>query len=133
MSGKHLNILLADDDEEDRELIEESILSVDPGAVLHQVNDGRAAIDYLEKYEGNSLPDLIILDYNMPQLNGAQVLALLNRMPRYKSTPKVILSTSSASFHIHECLANGAIEYFTKPNTKKELDAIVRKILAYGA
>lgn len=130
MINKIHKILLADDDSEDLELIGESILSLQPEAELHTVLNGRAVIDYLGKLKDNELPCLIILDYNMPELNGSQVLSEISH-PRYQVIPKVILSTSNALAHMHECKVNGATEYFVKPNTMSGLNEIVGKILSY--
>lgn len=128
-----LNILLADDDEEDQELIEEAIMNCAPNAVLHKVNDGKAVLDYLDALQDGKLPALIILDYNMPQMKGSEVLFELRSMPRYRNVPKVILSTSSTSVYIHECMSKGATDYFVKPNTQRELDNMAEKMLSYAA
>lgn len=129
MQQKPVHILIADDDEEDLELIEEAILELEPGAELHKVPDGKAAVEYLENLHDRQLPSLIILDYNMPGLNGSEVLLQLYGQSRYNTVPKIILSTSSASLYIHECKQNGATEYFVKPSTKQELDRLAANIL----
>ncbi len=130
MSAKYLNILIADDDDEDLELIEEAIRSVAPTAVVHMVKDGKAVLKFLDSQNGESLPGLVILDYNMPELNGAEVLSLIAQRGLYGAIPKVILSTSSAPLYIQECKKNGAAGFFTKPNTKVEFDLLVSRILA---
>lgn len=132
MTNKTHKILLADDDAEDVELIGETILSLAPEAELHTVANGRAVIDYLSKLRDDELPCLIILDYNMPELNGSQVLSEI-KQARYQVIPKVILSTSNALVHMHECKVQGATEYFVKPNTMSGLNEIVGKILTYCA
>ena len=127
-----INILIADDDEEDLELIEEAILKFEPNATLHKVNDGKAVLGYLEAVEDVELPVLIILDYNMPQMKGSEVLTQLHGRSRYEEIPKVILSTSSTPLYIHECKSKGATEYFVKPNTQRELDILAEKMLAFA-
>src|SRR5690606_26106550 len=119
-----INILIADDDAEDLELIEEAILSFKPNVRLHKVNDGKAAVDDLATLQDHKLPALIILDYNMPQLKGSEVLLQLGAQPRYDAVPKVILSTSNTAIYIDECKRQGAAEYFVKPNTQRELDLL---------
>ena len=123
-------ILVADDDEEDLELIEDAIMKLEPTAALHKLKNGNAVIEYLALQPDNALPGLIILDYNMPELNGSQVLSQIGKQVRYKAIPKVILSTSSAPIHIHECMNNGATEYFVKPNNIQDLNALAKKMLA---
>ena len=129
MLNKALTILIADDDEEDIELIEEAIMNTDKAVALHKVKDGRAALDYL-LHQDTSLPCLIVLDYNMPELTGAQVLSALCDEPRYQAIPKVVLSTSNTPRHIQECRDNGAREYFVKPSTASELNQLATKLVA---
>ena len=123
-------ILVADDDEEDLELIEDAILKLEPTAALYKLSNGTAVMEYLALQPDSALPGLIILDYNMPELNGSEVLSRICNQVRYQAIPKVILSTSSAAIHIHECMNNGATEYFVKPNNIHDLDALAKKILA---
>lgn len=131
MTEKFPHILIADDDEEDLELMEEAILGTESNALLHKVKNGKALIEFLQKTNPNQLPHLIIMDYNMPELNGAEVLSQLRSQPHYSSIPVVVLSTSNAPLHQQECKANGASEYFVKPNTLRELDDLAKKMLAF--
>lgn len=128
---QHLSILIADDDLEDLELIEDAIMRHNPSTILHKLNNGKSVIDFLMNRPDNELPCLIMLDYNMPELTGLQVLSTLKDNERYLHIPKIILSTSSTPIHIHECITNGASEYFVKPNNLKELDALMLKVLGY--
>ncbi|HEX6334709.1 MAG TPA: response regulator [Flavisolibacter sp.] len=125
-----LTILLADDDPEDLELIEQAIVSIEPGADLHKVLNGKAVIQFLKSRPDADLPCLIILDYNMPELTGSEVLSLLCRDQRYTHIPKVVLSTSSTPVHIHECMGNGATDYFVKPNNMRELTGLAERMLS---
>jgi CheY-like chemotaxis protein len=131
MRTKSFTILAADDDMEDLELIEEALLNASPEAKLKTVATGKDVMEYLSRQPDSALPCLIILDYNMPELNGAQVLAQISREQRYADIPKVMLSTSAAPLHIHECMANGAAEYFVKPNNMHDLNALAVKMLAF--
>lgn len=131
MYGFH--ILVADDDVDDMEFIEEAILSFEPQAVLTKASTGRVAMKLLEQCSDDRLPQLLILDYNMPEMSGAEVLASLYGVERYLSIPKIVLSTSSSPMHIRECKDNGATEYFTKPNTKAELNVLVKQMLEFAA
>jgi CheY-like chemotaxis protein len=77
------------------------------------------------------LPRLIVLDYNMPELNGAEILKELKRNPRYNGIPKIIWSTSGSELYKKQCLDSGAQEYFIKPSSMKELEVIARHLLTY--
>lgn len=131
MVYKSLTILAADDDLEDLELIEDAFASLEPDISLHKVTNGRAVIDYLNNRSDQDLPCLIILDYNMPELNGSQVLAKISKEKRYDNIPKLVLSTSSAPIHIHECMVNGAADYYVKPNSLRELETLAKKMLSF--
>ncbi|SHF19947.1 response regulator [Flavisolibacter ginsengisoli] len=126
-------ILLADDDIEDVELLQEVILSKEPEVNVHSVSNGKQVMEYLASCTDESLPGLIILDYNMPELTGSEVLSQMSEQPRYKFIPKLILSTSNAYIHMQECIKNGATEYFVKPNSMRELEELTDKMLGLYA
>ena len=129
MNDNSVSILIAEDDPEDMELIAGAILVAEPGAHLCKFSDGFSAVEYLRTRAEDDLPSLIILDYNMPGLTGAQVLRSISTEERYKPIPKVVLSTSNAALHKHECMRNGAAEYFVKPGSWKELNDLAKTIL----
>ena len=123
-------ILVADDDSDDQELLKEAISEIDPKAQAEMVYNGRDAVEYLEKCDDDSLPCAIILDYSMPKLNGAEVLAILFKNPRFDAIPKFVWSTSNSKIHIDECRQNGALNYFIKPDKTDTLYNLVREVLA---
>ncbi|MDO6430578.1 response regulator [Flavitalea sp. BT771] len=125
----HSGIVIAEDDPEDMEMIVEAILLAEPGAQLHKFSDGFSVYEYLHTRPDNDLPSLIILDYNMPQLTGAQVLKNISAEMRYGPVPKIILSTSNAQLHQHECIRNGATQYFVKPSNLKDLNNLARTMI----
>lgn len=125
------NILIADDDPEDLELIEEAILDAEPETELHKFTSGLKALEYLNGIPDAGLPQLIILDYNMPELNGAWFLSSIKMEERYRLIPKVILSTSNAPLHINECMNNGATEYIIKPDNMQALQALGKRLLSF--
>jgi CheY-like chemotaxis protein len=123
-------ILVADDDSEDQELLRDAIAEIDPEVRAEMVFNGREAVEYLEKCFDNDLPCAIILDYSMPQLNGAEVLAILCENPRFSAIPKFVWSTSNSKIHIDECKDNGALNYFVKPDKPDKLYSLVKEVLA---
>jgi CheY-like chemotaxis protein len=131
MADRRKHILIADDDLEDIELMESAIASIEPTASFHKVVNGKAVIDYLQRQDDNQLPCLIILDYNMPELTGSEVLAVICKDKKYDGIPKIILSTSSTPAYISECMKNGATEYFVKPDNMRALEKMAEKLLAY--
>lgn len=133
MSSKKKRILLADDDQEDLELLTEVLIQLDSETRLHTVNNGSLVLDYLEKAADDELPTLIVLDYNMPNMNGAEVLEQLCKNPRYQNIPKIIWSTSNNSNYIKECMEKGATTYFVKPATHKNLQEQAAEMLRMAA
>lgn len=129
MSGKQKFILLADDDREDVELLEEAITGLEPDTKVHAVTTGKMVLDYLENKVNGELPGLIVLDYNMPEMNGAEVLDQICSEVRYEKIPKAIWSTSGTSEYIKECMEKGANAYFIKPSNNKQLQQLAQDIL----
>lgn len=126
-SGKF--ILLGEDDIDDEELLKEIFTAVDPSYSLVFVNNGRNVISTLRSME--NLPCLIILDYNMPTLNGAEILMELQADERYKAVPKVIWSTSNSDTYKNHCLEMGAQDYIIKPTSMQALQEIARYMLSF--
>lgn len=133
MNVKQKRILLADDDQEDLELLTEVLLQLEAETKLHTVNNGSMVLDYLDKAGDDELPSLIVLDYNMPNMNGAEVLEQLCKDPRYQNIPKIIWSTSNNSSYIKECMEKGATSYFVKPATHKTLQEQAVQMLKMAA
>jgi CheY-like chemotaxis protein len=123
-----LHILLADDDEEDQELIRDAIIAEAPGTHITLVGNGEQALAYLEAHQ--PLPGLIVLDYKMPILNGVETLERLGGDIRYSSIPVVVWSTSNRQEYIDICLEKGAAQYFTKPNDPRELRRMITSLLS---
>lgn len=124
-------ILVGEDDLDDVDLLREVFLSVDDTYSLIFFHSGRQIIEALDQMPGNKLPCLIVLDYNMPGLNGAEILKKLKDSDRYNTVPKVIWSTSGSEVYRKMCLELGANDYFTKPSSLQELSQIARHIISF--
>lgn len=122
-------ILLADDDPDDQELIVHALTEVSPSFNLHIVNDGKEAIEFLTGVSDDKLPCLIVLDYNMPELTGAQVLHMLTDNRWYNKIPKIIFSTSGNPQYMEDCMQKGAAAYKVKPDNYTQLLLIAREML----
>lgn len=119
----HMNeykpILLVDDDEEDRMLIREAFNEIGAADAVHFETNGEEAISYLENNPG-ALPGLIILDLNMPRMNGTQTLRFLKSNERYREITVIIFSTSINPLEREACLELGAHSYVIKPTLYQE-------------
>jgi CheY-like chemotaxis protein len=129
MQGKQKLILLADDDIEDLELLGETILQLEPGTNLITVSNGSGVLNYLKKSADHEIPCLIVVDYNMPDMTGAEVLEQISKESRYKKIPKIVWSTSNSHGFMKECMENGASAYFVKPSTNQQLHEQAKEML----
>jgi CheY-like chemotaxis protein len=122
-------ILVGEDDMDDKEFFVEVFSDIDGSFYLEFVNNGRGVLNNLEKM-GGQLPCLIVLDYNMPEMNASEILMELKRNKRYDSIPKVVWSTSGSDSYKSICLALGAKAYITKPTKVKEFEDIVKHLIS---
>jgi CheY-like chemotaxis protein len=109
-------IFLAEDDIDDQELLAEAFAQLDNTISVKAVNNGKKAIAFLEELSSENNPCLIILDYNLPELSGAEILERLSQLQRYEDVVKVVWSTSSSPVYEKICLDLGAKAYLVKPN-----------------
>ena len=124
-------ILLGEDDADDEELLKELFASVDGAFSLVFINNGRRLVDYLYKAPDNGLPCLIVLDYNMPELNGEEILKELKRNARFTHIPKIIWTTSQSDLYKRRCLDAGADDYIIKPASVNELVETIRYMTSF--
>lgn len=128
MSETSKIVLLADDDADDQDLFREAFSQATPSVEVLAVSFGRDVLAYLRTCADTRLPSLMVLDYNMPDMNGAQVLELLSENERSRLIPAVVWSTSNAFLYKEVCKKNGAKDYFQKPHQFDEMIALCRKI-----
>ena len=128
-------ILMADDDPDDQILLQEALKENNiPNSVCF-VENGEELLDFLhkrEKFEGVEFsPGLILLDLNMPKMDGRQALKLLKEDPVLKKIPIVVLTTSRADSDILECYDLGVNSFISKPVNFAELVDVTREISNY--
>jgi len=134
---QNLLILVAEDDPDDRLLIQSAFEENNLSNPLLFVEDGEALMDYLcwqESYatrEDNSKPGIIILDLNMPRKSGRQALHEIKSNPELRSIPVIVLTTSSLPEDIQACYDAGANSFVCKPVTFEKLGAALKTIEEY--
>jgi len=106
-------VLLIEDDEDDQLLFREAIEELHISVKLHTAANGLEAITALT--QATQLPDLIIMDINMPCMNGMDCLQMLKTQPRFQSVPVVIFTTSQNPSDKQKSLALGAAHFCVKP------------------
>jgi CheY-like chemotaxis protein len=129
MEKKH--ILWADDDMDDLMLMRHVLQDIGQEYNIKEVNNGQEAIDYLENgKKTNNLPCLIILDMNMPVLNGKETLSLIKKDDVLKDIPLVFFTTSNSEMDRMYCKRFG-VEMVTKPPQYNNLKETVKNLLDY--
>ncbi|WP_435972077.1 response regulator [Streptomyces sp. Qhu_M48] len=123
------DVLLVEDDVADAMLIEEA-LSERGERNLVQVTDGVAALEHL-RAPGTRRPDLIVLDLNMPRMNGRDLLKVLKTDEALQTIPVVVLTTSSAPDDVNGAYSSHANAYVTKPVNLEEFEQAVQSIDAF--
>jgi CheY-like chemotaxis protein len=127
----NLQILVVDDDDADALMISEALETSDTQTTVERVADGREALDYLRRegrFADAHRPDLILLDLNMPRMDGRETLAAIKTDDQLKAIPVVILTTSGATPDIVASYQHRANAYVTKPFGLDDFEATVRQI-----
>lgn len=132
---KVIQILLVEDNEGDILLAKEAFKELTVQTSVTVVKDGAEAIEFLKK-EGqyatdNVIPHLILLDINMPRLNGIEVLAFIKNDDKLRSIPVVMLTTSSSEKDIAECYAKSANCFITKPLEFGKFVTVIQSIESF--
>lgn len=135
-SGRPITILMADDDEDDRDLARDALEGTQLGERMEFVIDGQDLIDYV-RHDGpyaeaaTPRPSIILLDLNMPRKDGRESLAELKADESLRQIPVVILTTSSDEVDVQNAYALGASSYITKPVTHGQLIEVMQMVARY--
>ncbi len=129
MPNKPLNILLAEDDEDDRFFFTEAIDQVKIKTELTVVNDGVELMEYLGNAE-NPRPHIIFLDLNMPRKGGIECLEEIRANKELNDLTIAIYSTSASDNDIEETFVKGANIYIRKPSDFKVLQKVISEVLS---
>jgi CheY-like chemotaxis protein len=128
-----VTILLAEDDPGHARLIEKNLRRANVKNEIHFATNGQEAVDYLfceGEYAGNNHAShlLVLLDLNMPVLDGYQVLARMKADERTKRIPVIILTTTDDPREVSRCYELGCNVYVTKPVDYEQFAEAMRKL-----
>ena len=129
-----MKILLVEDNPAEARLVQEALKEGRVAAKLFWAKDGLEALDFLYQrgqYIEAPRPDLILLDLNLPRLNGKEVLQQVKQDPALLNIPIVMLSTSSARQDVQDAYAAHANSFMTKPADFDKFMEMVKLIDAY--
>jgi CheY-like chemotaxis protein len=131
-----INILMADDDPDDRILMKEALEENNLPSNIHFVEDGKELLDYLHRRgqfakKETFKPGLILLDLNMPKMDGREALRLIKSDPLLRRIPVVVLTTSKAEEDVFKTYDLGVNSFICKPVKFEELVQITKEIGIY--
>ena len=129
-----VNVLLVEDNPGDVLLAEEALAQAHVGTAVSVVGDGRSALAFMRgegEHAARVRPDLVLLDLNLPDMGGQEVLDELKRDPALRSTPVLILTSSSNDDDIRGAYQSHANTYITKPDQFGGYTAVARCIDEY--
>ncbi|HVG42010.1 MAG TPA: response regulator [Chitinophagaceae bacterium] len=134
MGKRNHYILLVDDDQDDRLFMELSFKEIGWSKGVTYLTSGEAAIQYLNSVTPSKYPSLIVLDYNMPKMNGGTTLTYLKTHDQFKDIPVIIYSTGMTPTLRHQLITSGAASCFMKVEDHKKLVEMVHvfKLVAEG-
>jgi CheY-like chemotaxis protein len=131
-------VLIAEDDPDDRMLIREAFEERCPNCRLHFVQDGEELMAFIgetlsdpQNLSAPTLPDMVLLDLNMPLKDGRESLTELKNNALFEQVPTVVMTTSESDEDKQFCLANGANDYLVKPSSYTELLDAVESLQPY--
>lgn len=139
IDSKTLTVLLADDDEEDRLMARDAWRESAFNGEIRFVEDGEDLMDYLRKrgrfHDASDapVPDLVLLDLNMPRKDGREALVEIKRDPALRSIPVVVLTTSKRDEDVQRSYQAGASSFIVKPVTFEGLVTVMRELRRYWA
>ncbi len=123
-------ILLAEDDMDDLAIFEQVLGEKEPDIVLQHAENGLEMIAMLDKMADGDLPDLIVLDQNMPKMTGRESLLFLKDSARYRHIPVILYSTYQVRDFYRECLDLGAGSIVAKPDTLQGYRDMINRFLS---
>lgn len=124
-------IFIADDDEDDRYLLKLSLQKSFPMCLVRFFENGQDLLDALHEEPTNTLPQLILLDLNMPVMDGFNTLTSIKQHKSLKAIPTVILTTSDNPGDVKKCYHLGCNAYMTKPGSFDQLTGMVSLLQRY--
>ena len=128
-SFSNITIVLADDDIDDRKFAIDAFTDAGYAGKILEVENGKILLDTLQTMI-NDLPSLLVIDLNMPHVNGYEAMERLNRDHVLSKIPRIILTTSTQPREKKKCKALGCLAYYNKPTTLREYDRIAAEIIS---
>lgn len=124
-----MNILFIEDDKIETMKMQRTVSKLQLKHNIVEAKNGEEALNLLQ--EGNRLPDIILLDLNMPRMSGIEFLKILKQDENYKYLPTIVLTTSQNRSDLLECYRIGIAGYIIKPLKYDDYEAKMQKVFSY--
>lgn len=125
---RKIRLLLVEDDSDDVQLLEEALKENNIDCDMEVIMEGDKVMPYL--VSADILPDIIVMDFNLPKIHGKEVLVSIRSSHALKSIPVVVLTTSASPHDVQFAQQNGADKFITKPSTIHGFNAAVQAIIS---
>lgn len=129
-----LDILLVEDNHGDVEMTKRALNSASTAVRVSVTNNGSQALEFLNRegqYDGAVTPDLILLDINMPRMDGKQFLGVVKSSPEFRSIPVVMFTSSESQNDIRECYDRYANGYVVKPFDRLQYAEALHQVVSF--
>jgi two-component system response regulator len=138
-SKKQFRVLMVDDDDDDWMLVSQAFADEEYPCEfkleLRRLCDGQEFLEYMDHCEQDgtlgAFPDLVLLDLNMPRMDGKEALKRVKSHPICRTIPIVVFTTSAEQTDVVECYQCGGASFIQKPQTYENLRAMVRTLCDY--
>src|SRR5476651_1024068 len=132
---KNLSILIAEDDADDRFLIKKAMEESGGGETINFVENGVELMDHLNNIKAEKIatnyPIFILLDLNMPKMDGREALETIKQNKDFKKIPVIVFSTTKNQVEVKRCYDLGANTYIVKPANFDSLVSIIHDLRDY--
>jgi CheY-like chemotaxis protein len=131
MSAPPFHLLLVEDELADALLFQDMLSEQDQDIIVHHVQNGQEALDHLAHPDRSPRPQLVVLDLNMPIMNGHEFMERIKAIHEVRSIPVLVLSTSEHPSDIHRAYDQQVSGYVVKPGNYQEYMQVLETIRAY--
>jgi two-component system, response regulator len=126
--NRNASILICDDDEDDLYLVKSIFNDTKFSNQTVYLKNGAELLEYLQNQKKDTSVGLVLLDLNMPKIDGREALKIIKSNPEFRRIPVVILTTSNAPQDIEKCYELGANCFMTKPSSYEGLNDAIKTL-----
>ncbi len=126
--NRNASILICDDDEDDLYLVKSVFNDTKFSNQTVYLKNGVELLDYLQNQKNDTAVGLVLLDLNMPKMDGREALKMIKSNPEFRRIPVIILTTSNSPQDIYQCYELGANCFITKPSSYEGLNDAIKTL-----